>query len=195
MKKIILNLGCGKTRIPNSLGVDIRKIGDYVDIIHNLDVLPYPFKSRSVSEIHLYHVLEHIHEPLKKMEELYRILKLGGIVYLRVPHFSSMGAFSDITHIRPFGYTSFGVLEKSDYHYYYSRAKFKIIHNEIKYFGLYPNKEIYAKYIHKNSCLWFARPIIRLINFLIKLSPLSFERFWCYWVGGATEIVVTLEKV
>src|SRR3989338_7737719 len=186
MKKIILNLGCGRTRIPDSLGVDIRKIGTYVDIVHDLDLLPYPFNNNSVNEIHMYHVLEHVHEPLKKMEELYRILKLGGLVYLRVPHFSSMGAFSDITHIRPFGYTSFGVLEEEDYHHFYNKAKFKIIHNEIKYFVLYPNTGLYSKYIHKNSCPWYVRPIVRIINFLIKLSPPFFERFWCYWVGGAT---------
>lgn len=194
MKKIILNLGCGRTRIPNAIGVDITKIGDYVDVVHDLDVLPYPFRDNSVSEIHMYHVLEHLHDPLRILGELHRILKPGGTVYLRVPHFSSMGAFSDITHSRPFGYTSFNVLEKDDYHHFYNKAKFKIIRNEIKYSGLYPNTGLYAKYVHGNSCPWYARPIVRIINFLIKLSPLFFERAWCYLVGGATEIEVMLKK-
>ena len=43
-KKAILNLGCGKTRIPDTVGVDKYPVEDYVDVIHNLDVLPYPFE-------------------------------------------------------------------------------------------------------------------------------------------------------
>jgi hypothetical protein len=35
---------------------------------------------------------------------------------------------------------------------------------------------------------------VRLINFFIKLSPTLFERIWCYWVGGATEVVVEMRK-
>lgn len=193
--KVMLNLGCGKTKIPGSIGVDKVKIEDYVDVIHNLETVPYPFNDNSADEIHMYHVLEHLHDPLRKMEELCRILKVDGKLYLRVPHFSSMGAFSDITHIRPFGYTSFDVLEENDYHHFYNSMKFKIIHKEIKYSGLYPNEGIYEKYIHKNSCLWFARPFVNLVNFLISLSPLFFERIWCYWVGGATEIYIILKKV
>src|SRR5680860_1028487 len=100
MERIIINLGCGKTRIPNSVGVDRVKIEDYVDIVHDLDVEPYPFIDDFADEVHFYHVLEHLHEPIKKMEEIFRILKPNGILYMRVPHFSSMGAFTDPTHIR-----------------------------------------------------------------------------------------------
>lgn len=187
-------MGCGKTRIPGALGVDIIHILGYVDIVHNLDSIPYPFKGNSVDEIHMYHVLEHLHDPLRKMEELHRILKVGGKLYLRVPHFSSMGAFSDITHVRPFGYTSFGIFEKDDYHHFYNSVALKILKREIKYSGLYPNTGIYEKYIRGNSCPLLARPFVRLINYLIQLSPIFFERAWCYWVGGATEIVVELKK-
>lgn len=194
MNKTIINLGCGKTRIPNSIGVDKIKIPNYVDVVHDLDVIPYPFSDNFADEIHMYHVLEHLHDPIIKIEELYRILKVGGILYIRVPHFSSLGAFSDITHIRPYGYTSFDFLEKENCFHYYSNATFKIIKKEIKYFGLYPNSEIYAKYIHKNECPLYLKPIVRLCNFLISLSPVFFERFWCYSVGGAGEVHVILKK-
>jgi len=194
MEKIILNLGCGKARIPGSLGVDVVKIENYVDIVHNLNNIPYPFESNSVDEIHFYHVLEHLYDPIKKLEEIFRILKPGGILYMRVPHFSSLGAFTDITHIRPFGYGSFDCLENNNYHHFYTVANFKIVEKEIKYFGLYPNGGVYEKYIHHNKCFWLARPFVRIINFLIKLSPIFFERVWCYWVGGATEVILVLKK-
>ena len=194
MEKVIVNLGCGKTRIPGSIGVDIAKLDDYVDVVHNLDVTPYPFESNSIDEIHFYHVLEHLHEPLKKMEEIHRILKPGGVLYMRVPHFSSMGAFTDLTHLRPFGITSFDCLEDGHYQHFYTNKSFKILKREIKYFGLYPNSGVYEKYIHKNDCVWFVKPYVRWINFLIRLSPTFFERFWCYIVGGALEACFTMVK-
>ncbi len=195
MTKVIINLGCGKTRLPDSIGVDYTKIEDYVDVVHDLDSLPYPFADNYADEIHMYHVLEHLHNPLKKVEELHRILKPGGILYIRVPHFSSMGAFSDITHIRPFGYGSFDYFNKDCSHHFYTSVEFETVHKEIKYFGLYPNSGFYTKYIHANQCFYPMRPVVLLMNFLIKLSPTAFERFWCYLVGGATEVVVTLKKV
>jgi SAM-dependent methyltransferase len=195
IENIIVNLGCGKVRIPNSIGVDRVKIDNYVDVVHDLDNVPYPFKSKSIDEIHFYHVLEHLHDPIKKIEEIHRILKPGGILYLRVPHFSSMGGFTDLTHIRPFGFYSFDCLEKDNYQHFYTKVEFKILKKEIKFLGLYPNSGIYEKYVHPNQCIWFARPFIRIINYLINLSPMAFERIWCYWVGGATEIYVIMKKI
>ncbi len=192
--KVILNLGCGTTRIPGTIGVDKFKIGDFVDVIHDLNITPYPFEDNSIDKIHMYHVLEHLNNPLEKMEELHRILKPGGKLYIRVPHFSSMGAFSDITHIRPFGYTSFDYFQPHTYHNFYTKKRFSILKKEIKYFGLYPNSGTYEKYVHNNKCHPVARPFVLAINFLVKLSPILFERFWCYWVGGATEIVINLQK-
>jgi len=194
-KKIILNIGCGKTRIPGSTGVDRVKIENFVDVVHDLDRVPYPFSDQFADEIHFYHVLEHLHEPIKILEELHRILKPGGVLYMRVPHFSSMGAYTDLTHRRPFGYMSFDCFEPENYHHFYTSVNFKILHREIKYFGLYPNTGVYEKYIHNNHCVWYAKPFVRLINFAIRVSPTFFERVWCYWVGGATEVVFIFEKI
>lgn len=195
MEKIVLNLGCGKTRIPGSIGVDSVKIENNVDVVHDLDKTPYPFDDNYTDEIHFYHVLEHLHDPIKKLEEIHRILKPGGLLYMRVPHFSSMGAFSDLTHVRPFSYISFDCFQKDHYHHFYTKVEFEIVKKEIKYFGLYPNSGIYKKYIHKNQCPILIRPFVRFTNFMIRLSPTFFERFWCYSVGGATEVVITMKKV
>ena len=194
MKPIIINLGCGKTRIPDSIGVDSISISDSVDVVHDLNTVPYPFKDNFADEIHFYHVLEHLDKPVAKLEEIHRIPKPGGVLYLRVPHFSSNGAFTDITHKRPFSFYSFDVFEENNYHSYYSKVRFNILHKELKYFGLYPNDGIYEKYIHHNQCSFFAKPFVLLINGLIRLSPMLFERVWCYWVGGACEVVITMQK-
>ena len=195
MKKIILNLGCGKTRIPDSIGVDGVKVEGCVDVVHDLNVVPYPFEDSYADEIHLYHVLEHLDNPVEKLEEIHRILKSGGVLYLRVPHFSSMGAFTDITHKRPFGYGSFDGFEKNHYQHFYTKVEYEVLKKEIKYFGLYPNTGVYEKHVHPNKCSRLVRPFVLLVNFLINLSPTFFERLWCYWVGGAAEIEVWLKKV
>lgn len=190
-----MNLGCGRTRIPGALGVDITKIEDFVDQVHDLDVLPYPFEDNSVDEIHFYHVLEHLHEPVKKIEEMHRILRPGGILHIRVPHFSSRGAFTDITHVRPFGYESFDCFKEGNNQHYYTKAAFKILSKQIKYFGAFMNTGDYGKYVQPNQGPLIIRPIVMTVDFLISLSPKFFERFWCYLVGGAMELVVDLKKV
>ena len=194
MGKVILNLGCGKARLPGAIGVDRVDIKDYTDIVHDLNKVPYPFVGSSVDEIHFYHVLEHLDHPVRKLEEIWRILKPGGILHMRVPHFSGMGAFTDITHVRPFGYESFDCFAEGHYQNFYTTARFTILKKEIKYFGLYPNDGLYEKYVHPNQCILLVRPFVRLINVLIKLSPVLFERVWCYWVGGATEVVIDMRK-
>ncbi len=193
--KVILNLGCGKTRIPNSVGVDYSQIPGFTDVVHDLDTIPYPFDSNSVDEIHMYHVLEHLSSPIKKLEELHRILKKGGMLYMRMPHFSSMGAFTDITHVRPFGFYSFDCFEPNHYQHFYTKAEFEIVERRIKYFGLCGNKGDYAKYIHGNSCPILIVPFVTVLDFFININPMFFERFWGYLVGGATEVVVTLKKL
>ncbi|NTU46250.1 class I SAM-dependent methyltransferase [Candidatus Roizmanbacteria bacterium] len=192
-KRRILNIGCGKTRIPNSLGLDIAPIPEYVDVVHDLNVFPYPFSSASFEEIHMYHILEHLEDPLKVLQEVYRLLKPGGYAFIRVPHFSSKGAFTDITHKRPFGYNSFDCLEKQNAQHYYTMSSFFIEEKEIRYLGLLQDLSYHGTQ-STSVVLEFAKLVERGMNLLIRLSPLLFERLWCYWVGGATEVYIKLRK-
>lgn len=50
MKKKKLNLGCGKDIKKEYVNLDIRKFPG-VDIIHDLNKFPYPFKDDSFDEI------------------------------------------------------------------------------------------------------------------------------------------------
>lgn len=195
MENVVINIGCGKSRIPGSIGMDRAEIPDFVDVVHDLDNVPYPFDRNYADEIHFYHVLEHLDNPVEKLEEIHRILKPGGLLFMRVPHFSSNGAFTDITHKRPFSYFSFDVFEEGAYHDYYSSVRFEILEKKLKYFGLYPNEGVYEKYIHPNQCAWILRPFVRLLNGLMGLSPMAFERLWCYWVGGACEVSLVMKKI
>lgn len=93
----VLDLGCGNRKVSGAVGVDISADTD-ADIVHNLDVRPWPIKDSSFDEVLLQDVIEHVAEPFQTMEEIHRICRPGAIVQLRTPHFSSALAYGDPTH-------------------------------------------------------------------------------------------------
>ena len=76
------------------------------DILHDLMVLPYPFKDNTFDEIHAYEVLEHTGQQgdykwfFAQWSEFYRILKPNGIIAGTCPLFSSGWAWGDPSHSR-----------------------------------------------------------------------------------------------
>ena len=99
-----LNLGSADKRIPGFLNVD--KFDAFApDIIHDLEVLPYPFLDSEIDEIKLIHVLEHIEQIpdvfIKIMKELYRVCYNQANIYISVPHPRHDDFFADSTHVRP----------------------------------------------------------------------------------------------
>lgn len=85
---IRLNLGSSDCQPPNDLGwlnVDCRKMPG-VDIVMDLNTLPYPWADCSVDEIHASHVLEHLNNPMAVVIELRRVLKPGGRLTIIVPN-------------------------------------------------------------------------------------------------------------
>jgi predicted SAM-dependent methyltransferase len=84
MPEIKLNIGCGGTRIPGFIGVDIIKT-DAVDIIAPADLLPY--KDNEVDEVVVEHMLEHLtYECAQRaVVEWHRILRPDGVLTIEVP--------------------------------------------------------------------------------------------------------------
>lgn len=96
-KKLVkLNLGSGSKRINGFVNVDKFKHPN-VDIVHDLNVFPYPFKSDSVDYIFMSHALEHLDNPFNVLLECHRILKLGCELYIVVPH-KDIGSAYDVAH-------------------------------------------------------------------------------------------------
>lgn len=87
-----LNLGCGNDYRKGYINVD-RLSTEKVDVVHDLDVFPYPFKTGSVDKILMYDILEHLSDCERVVTECYRILKKGGILIIKVGHFSDSGAY------------------------------------------------------------------------------------------------------
>ena len=69
----ILNVGCGYTSY-GDINLDYRELPN-VDVVHDLNVFPYPFEDKSFDEILCFEVLEHLHSPYTTLKELRRIYR------------------------------------------------------------------------------------------------------------------------
>jgi predicted SAM-dependent methyltransferase len=102
---IQLNLGCGDQRLDGFIGID-RLPRQGTDLICDLGQ-GFPVASSSVDHIYTKSVLEHIGDLESVLKEILRVLKPGSKVYIYVPHWSNPFYYSDYTHRRFFGLTTF----------------------------------------------------------------------------------------
>jgi SAM-dependent methyltransferase len=126
--KKVLDLGCGKKKRLGSIGVDWSDRHD-ADVIHDLNVFPYPFADNEIDEIFLDNVLEHLDDPMRVMKEVHRISKVNGKVKVIVPYFRSVWAFIDPTHKTFFTVDSFAYYDPSHIicqRYDYVDTRFKV---------------------------------------------------------------------
>ncbi|MGH6611608.1 MAG: hypothetical protein ACRECQ_15285 [Burkholderiaceae bacterium] len=123
----ILELGCGFNKTPGAFGVDII-VGSQADLIHDLDVFPYPLESDGWDRVICVDVLEHVEHFVRTIEEIWRIARAGAIVEVRAPFMSSVNYFSDPTHKRAFTSRSFDYFlpDRPTFRFGYSTARFEL---------------------------------------------------------------------
>ena len=95
-----LNLGCGIDIKSGWINLDSVAIPG-VDVVHDIEKLPLPFGNEAFDEILAQDVLEHV-DYIPVLKDLHRILKTGGALHIRVPHFTSKNNFVDPTHKKLF---------------------------------------------------------------------------------------------
>lgn len=96
---IRLDIGCGGNKQKGFVGMDKRKLSG-VDIVHDLEVFPYPLDDESCLLIVGSHIVEHIKPWLMIdfMNELWRLLQVEGQLALSTPYAGSPGYWQDPTH-------------------------------------------------------------------------------------------------
>lgn len=97
--KTALNVGCGIHQRTDSVNLDAVEIPG-VDVVHDLDVFPWPFEDGIFEAVHATQVYEHVREPVGFVVEAHRVLKVGGVLHIVVPHYKSENSFTDPTHLR-----------------------------------------------------------------------------------------------
>lgn len=91
------------------------------DVVHDLNVLPYPFPDNHFDEIHAYEVLEHCGRQgdwkffFDQFYEFWRILKPDGLLVGTVPMWDSMWAWGDPGHTRVITKGSLFFLDQREY--------------------------------------------------------------------------------
>ena len=93
----ILDVGCGINKKPGSIGID-RNPRSRADVIVDIDRFPYPFRDSTFDALQAVHVIEHVSDVVRTMEEFHRLVRPGGEVYLATPHYTDFSSFCDPTH-------------------------------------------------------------------------------------------------
>ena len=123
-----LELGCGNTKERGAYGVDMNP-RSMADLVHNLDVFPYPIPDNTFGRIVCQDVLEHVGDFVTTMEEIWRIAKPGAKIEVSGPFMISVNFYSDPTHKRAFTSSSFDyfIPGTSAFEYNYSEIQFTLL--------------------------------------------------------------------
>ena len=112
-----LNLGSGTDIRQGWVNLD-RSALPGVDVVHDIEQLPLPFPSGSFDYVLCQDVLEHI-DYIPLLRDIWRIMRPGGTLHIRVPHFTSSNAYGDPTHKRLFNSDTFGFFVAGNSRSYY----------------------------------------------------------------------------
>jgi len=127
-----LNLGACDRRFDGFLSVDIVQPADVIADLTK----PWPWEDSTVDEVLAFDVFEHLPDKRQTMNELWRVLKPGGIATIQVPHATDGdGGHCDPTHCSywttsDFEYYVPGLFERERFRkssYYGVKADFKLI--------------------------------------------------------------------
>jgi SAM-dependent methyltransferase len=92
-----LNLGCGSDIRAGFVNLDSARLPG-VDVVHDLTELPLPLEDGRFVEVVCQDVLEHVTEWPRVVAEIHRVLRPGGRLHIRSPHYTSRAAWLDPTH-------------------------------------------------------------------------------------------------
>lgn len=161
-----LDVGCGINKVSGAIGID-RNPASCADVLVDVDQVPYPFRDSSFDKLQAVHVIEHVSDVLRTMEEWHRLVRSGGEVFIVTPHYTDFSSFCDPTHkwhLNSYSLRYFG--EDHGGFGYYSVARFEEISVRVKLLALW-----------------------RYMGFelAVNASP-RFRRFWehylCYTIRG-----------
>jgi SAM-dependent methyltransferase len=121
---MILDVGCGDAKVEGAIGIDCANLPG-VDVVHDLNIYPWPFDDGIFDEIYMNEIIEHLPDTIKVMEEVFRLLKPGGKLHIRVVYWNHRHSISDPQHVTFFNEVTWefftGKRKK-----YYTKAVFKM---------------------------------------------------------------------
>lgn len=181
-----LNLGSGSKRIEGYINVDRMAIED-VDVVHDLDALPLPFEDESVDEVLCQDILEHV-EYIPLLKDIHRILKQGGVLRVRVPHYTSRNNYTDPTHKKRFSISTFDYFAQGTYIYERRQGQFWID------FAFSKLSDLRINFDKKSSVVLRGNYFIEWWTNLSPRNQLLYEMTNLHTFFPASDITATLTK-
>lgn len=110
---VAIELGCGPNkRHADAIGIDALDFPG-VDVVGDVYEVLAQFPAASVDRVYSYHFIEHVEHVGRLLDELARVVKVGGEVEFVAPHFSNPHFYSDPTHRNFFGLYTFSYYSSS----------------------------------------------------------------------------------
>jgi SAM-dependent methyltransferase len=194
LRKFIVDIGCGDNKRPGAIGLDIARL-ESVDVIGDVRA-GLPFRDSSLDGVYASHLLEHFDDLVAVMEDVWRVLKPAGRLYVTVPHASSsFMTWRDPTHRRGVNLSTLTYFDRSTFEgsmfRYYSRANFRLVYSRLRFAAGGPHR----KYPFGRN------PIAKLMtDFLETVANRSpYAQYLCerWWgpIFGIAEAYAILEAV
>ena len=167
-----LDVGCGPAKIPGAVGIDRCQLPG-VDTVHDLNKYPWPFAANTFDHVVCKHVLPHLDDFVRAVEEIHRVTKPGGIVEILAPHYASDNANTDPTFRVRLGLRSMHYFcEQFDFKYqYYSSARFQMVRRRVSF---RENKTDFRKDTKANLARHLG------LEWAVNTLPRVYERFFVY---------------
>jgi len=178
-----LNIGCGNNILPGWVNLDISALPG-VDVACDIEKLPLPFPDEYFDEILCQDVLEHV-DYIPVLRDIHRIMKKGGALTIRVPHFTCKHNFMDPTHKKMFSINTFNFFVKDSFEQ----------HGRGYYFDFAFSSCREAKIIFEhNSIVFLFNPIFEKLFNISPLMQKIYESTSLSRLFPACNILVTLIK-
>lgn len=126
-----LYLGAGLKRLHGYVHVDVKACNG-IDLVHDLDQLPWPWDNDSAEAIVAEDLVEHLSINLIRFcDEAWRVLAPGGELFIRTPHHTGDSSWIDPTHRWHLNEQAFHYLDPDTYwgrtYPHYTEKKWRIM--------------------------------------------------------------------
>jgi len=184
--KRILELGAGKNYYKGNNDEEVIHIDflmlPHIEVIHDLDSYPYPFKDNEFDEVRASHIIEHLKDLIKTMEEIHRIAKPNAKIIIKVPYFAWSLAQGHPTHRKMFSLGTFYYFDKECWEKYsekYSDRFFKL-------------EKAIIRFKKEGNCSNTMKFIGKIIDFFANIKPAITDRYFPHFLGGFEELYFEL---
>lgn len=146
-----LNLGCGNDYRKDCINLDVS-VNSIADIVHDVEVIPWPFSQDRFQEIIAIQVLEHVSKEqfFKVMREIHRVTRKGGYIEIAVPYYASRNAFTDPKHVMYFTEETFDFFDPR-----------KVLRENGKLYGIDFEFLVSQPYIDGNGSIHFLLEVVK----------------------------------